>query len=161
MAGRVVLSLVVAAAVSATAAAADEGAIGGSMVPIPPGRYAPFLKETKRAPGEASVERMVEVAAFRMDRHAVTNAEFLAFVTRHPEWRRSRVKPIFADEHYLASWRSDLELAAPTDAGRPVTEVSWFAASAFARPGAPSCRPSISGNTRFGIRAATATRCGR
>jgi sulfatase modifying factor 1 len=128
---RVLLSLIALVGLATAAAAAEDGAAQDRMVLIPGGRYAPFLKETTRAPSDAAAPRLVEVAAFRMDRHAVTNAEFLGFVTRHPEWRRSRVKPIFADEHYLASWRSDLELADPRDAGRPVTEVSWFAASAY------------------------------
>jgi formylglycine-generating enzyme len=124
------LVLLAAGAALAGAAAAAE-AVDGGMVLIPAGRYLPFLKETQRAPLKSETARPVDVGAFRMDRHAVTNAEFLAFVTRNPEWRRSRVKPLFADERYLASWRSDLELAQPTDAGRPVTEVSWFAASAY------------------------------
>jgi formylglycine-generating enzyme len=53
-------------------------------------------------------------------------------VRQHPEWRRSRIKPLFADHHYLAKWRSDLKL--PEDAraaSEPVTNVSWFAAEAY------------------------------
>ena len=46
-----------------------------------------------------------------MDVEPVTNAEFLAFVTAHPEWRKSKVKPIFADDRYLRRWPADLELA--------------------------------------------------
>lgn len=72
-----------------------------------------------------------EVAAFFLDVRQVTNAEFLAFVTAHPEWQRSRVNRLFADASYLNHWASDTELGpqAPPDA--PVTRVSWFAARAF------------------------------
>jgi formylglycine-generating enzyme required for sulfatase activity len=102
------------------------------MVLIPAGSYEPFLKETRRVPSGARVPRTtVDVAAFWLDRLPVTNGEFLAFVDRHPAWRRSNVKPIFADGRYLASWRSDRELARPNDTDRPVTEISWFAAAAY------------------------------
>jgi formylglycine-generating enzyme required for sulfatase activity len=62
----------------------------------------------------------------------VTNAEFLAFVTTHPEWRRDRVKRLFAEPSYLASWATPLSLGS-VDASAPVVEVSWFAASAYCR----------------------------
>src|SRR5208282_5036907 len=58
---------------------------------------------------------------------------FLDFVARRPEWRKSRVKPLFADARYLRRWPSDLSL--PDDQARdePVTNVSWFAAEAYCR----------------------------
>ena len=94
-------------------------------VMIPAGEYAPLIR-SKEEP-EVRI-----VPAFRMDLHPVTNAEFLAFVERHPQWQRSSVSPLFADEQYLAHWQGDLELGpdAPPDA--PVVRVSWFAARAFA-----------------------------
>ena len=72
-----------------------------------------------------------QVASFLLDVRQVTNAEFLAFVTAHPEWRRSRVNRLFADSGYLHHWAGDTDLGplAPPDA--PVTHVSWFAARAF------------------------------
>lgn len=72
-----------------------------------------------------------QVATFFLDVRQVTNAEYLAFVTARPEWRRSRVNRLFADAGYLRHWAGDTELgpAAPQDA--PVTNVSWFAARAF------------------------------
>ncbi|MEO8755883.1 MAG: formylglycine-generating enzyme family protein [Casimicrobiaceae bacterium] len=68
--------------------------------------------------------------AFRLDRTPVTNADFLAFVTVNPSWRRDRVKPLFADELYLAQWSEagNLGSARPN---APVVHVSWFAARAF------------------------------
>ena len=72
-----------------------------------------------------------QVAPFELDVRQVTNAEFLAFVTARPEWRRSQVNPLFADASYLRHWAGDLVLGplAPPDA--PVTNVSWFAARAY------------------------------
>ena len=70
------------------------------------------------------------VLAFRLEAEPVTNAEFLAFVTAYPEWRRSRIKPLFADGRYLRRWTGDLELADSAARDEPVTNVSWFAAEA-------------------------------
>jgi formylglycine-generating enzyme required for sulfatase activity len=72
-----------------------------------------------------------QVATFLLDVRQVTNAEFLAFVTAHPEWQRARVNRLFADSGYLRHWAGDAALGplAPPDA--PVTNVSWFAARAF------------------------------
>jgi sulfatase modifying factor 1 len=79
-------------------------------------------------------EQIRQVAPFELDVRQVTNAEFLAFVTARPEWRRSQVNRLFADEGYLRHWASDIELGpqAPPDA--PVTNVSWFAARAYLKP---------------------------
>ena len=92
-------------------------------VRVGPGTYRPVFPAS---PAEAKVA----VAAFDLDRSPVTNAEFLAFVTARPEWRRDRVKPLIADADYLAHWAApgDLGVARP---GAPVVRVSWFAARAF------------------------------
>jgi formylglycine-generating enzyme required for sulfatase activity len=96
------------------------------MVLVPAGTYAPLLR-TKDEP-----ER-VPVAAFWLDARPVTNAEFLEFVTQHPQWRRASVGPLFADRGYLADWAGDLELGPKAPADSPVVCVSWFAARAFAK----------------------------
>jgi formylglycine-generating enzyme required for sulfatase activity len=97
-----------------------------SLLPIPAGTYAPLQRTLKEA-------AVVPVAAFLLSEHPVTNAEFLAFVTAHPQWRRSQVSALFADQSYLAHWTDDLTPgpAAPLEA--PVVRVSWFAARAYAR----------------------------
>lgn len=99
---------------------------GGAQVLIPAGEYRPIARAT-------TDPEVVPVAAFLLDAAPVTNAEFLVFVTAHPQWRRSRVAPIFADETYLRHWTGDFEPgpAAPLEA--PVVQVSWFAARAYAR----------------------------
>jgi formylglycine-generating enzyme required for sulfatase activity len=71
----------------------------------------------------------VAVAGFALDRLPVTRGEFLAFVRAQPGWRRSRVKPVFADRRYLADWAADLDAGPALSA--PVTSVSWYAAKAY------------------------------
>jgi formylglycine-generating enzyme required for sulfatase activity len=61
----------------------------------------------------------------------VTNAEFLAFVSKHPQWRRDRVAPIFADGRYLSHWAAPDALGPEALPAQPVTRVSWFAAQAY------------------------------
>jgi formylglycine-generating enzyme required for sulfatase activity len=73
----------------------------------------------------------VTVPGFSMAVYPVTNAEYLEFVRSHPEWRRSRVKPILADESYLRHWAGDLDPGPRAPASSPVVYVSWFAARAY------------------------------
>ncbi len=67
---------------------------------------------------------------YQLDVRQVTNAEFLGFVTEHPEWQRSKVNPLFADKGYLVKWAGDTELGPAAPPNAPVTNVSWFAARA-------------------------------
>ena len=90
---------------------------------------------------------LVTVQRFSMRATPVTNEEFRAFTQAHPEWRPGVPPAVFADARYLHRWtapataavsgtdnttppRSGAEIAG-TDAARPVTSVSWFAARAF------------------------------
>lgn len=95
------------------------------MITLPPGRFTPLFKTADNA-------GPVLVDAFMLDVHPVTNSDFLAFVSRHPAWRRSRVPRIFAETSYLSHWTSDLTVPA-SQTHSPVTEVSWFAAKAYCR----------------------------
>ena len=73
----------------------------------------------------------VQVAPFAMMDEPVTEAQFAAFVRRHPQWRRDRIAPLFAGPHYLAGWRTPVDPGDAAAARRPVTGVSWFAARAY------------------------------
>lgn len=100
-------------------------------VSVPAGLYRPFFKSDSQIKGAAKqVPPPITVAAFRMDAHAVTRREFLRFVCKHREWRRSTVKSVFAEDGYLTDWSSDLDPGV-TALEQPVTHVSWFAARAF------------------------------
>ena len=104
------------------AVAIDAAAVASELVDIRAGLYRPlFGKDVDR----------VSVAPFRIERHAVTNAQFLAFVRANPQWQRNHVKRLFADDGYLALWESDLEPGTQL-ADQPVVLVSWFAARAYA-----------------------------
>lgn len=94
-----------------------------AMVKIPAGSYVPLYSAEK-------ISR--EVESFYIDKTPVTNRQYLAFVTENPDWQRSRVSKLFADKSYLKNWLSDTELGDEVSADAPVTNISWFAARAFA-----------------------------
>lgn len=77
------------------------------------------------------VEGNVRVAPFALMRTPVTNADFLAFVQAHPEWRRDRVAGVFAEPRYLSHWTGPATLGTGATPAQPVVQVSWFAASAY------------------------------
>lgn len=95
------------------------------LVSIPAGGYTSFFKSKD---GNSS---QIKVQPFQMEETAVTNEQFLNFVRAYPEWRKSKIKRIFADEHYLQKWTSDLKLQNPKEINSPVVYVSWFAAQAY------------------------------
>ena len=97
--------------------------VAKGMVMVPAGHHRPLYAAPR-------AER-VAVAAFSLDRDQVTVGEFLAFVDRHPEWRRDRVRRVFADVNYLADWPASTDAGSPAARRRPVTQVSWFAARAY------------------------------
>lgn len=90
---------------------------------LPGGTFASVLPPSAKT-------RNATVAAFRMDRALVSNGDYAQFLRSHPEWRRGNVPKLFADAGYLSGWAN---ASTPGDAlaRKPVTEVSWFAASAY------------------------------
>jgi formylglycine-generating enzyme len=108
-----------------TAAALRAAPAPAGMTLIPAGQFIPlFRAETD--------PKSIPVAAFYLDILPVTNADFLAFVTANPKWRRSQIKRLFADTDYLKTWADDLEPGA-VYLNSPVTHVSWFAAKGYAQ----------------------------
>lgn len=81
----------------------------------------------------AKSEARKTIRPFYMDTYPVTNAEYLQFVKANNNWSKSKVKTIFADKNYLASWKTDFELGEDVNPNSPVTNVSWFAAKAYAK----------------------------
>ena len=77
------------------------------------------------------VDGSVRVRPFALMRKPVTNAEFLAFVRKHPEWQRDNAPPVLAEQRYLSHWASPTKLGPGALPGQPVTWVSWFAANAY------------------------------
>jgi formylglycine-generating enzyme len=93
------------------------------MAMLPAGSYRPLYAPVG--------ERRIHVAAFALDRDAVTRGDFLAFVSRQPGWQRGRVRSVYADARYLADWPGALDAGDAEALRRPVTQVSWFAARAY------------------------------
>jgi formylglycine-generating enzyme len=94
------------------------------MARIEGGAYTPLF---------GSIYSKTKVSTFFIDVHSVTNKEFLAFVIDYPEWKKSKVLRLFADQNYLNHWQSDSTLGDLVNPDAPVTNVSWFAASAYAK----------------------------
>lgn len=99
-------------------------ASGGEYVRLPGGEFRSVLKYEDRKGG-------LRIAPFQLMRKPVTNAQFLGFVRKHPNWRRDRVARVFADESYLTHWPGATALGPTAQALQPATQVSWFAAQAY------------------------------
>ena len=102
------------------------GAVAGRYAGIPGGRFKSVL-------GYEDAKNGVDIRTFALMRKPVTNGEFLAFVKRHPEWRRDKVTPVFAEGRYLSHWASADTLGPNALPDRPVVWVSWFAAEAYCK----------------------------
>ncbi len=99
-------------------------ALGADYVTIAGGTFASVLPADDKAAD-------ARVTPFELRATPVTNAEFLAFVTAHAEWRRDRVPRVMAEARYLQHWSSADALGPDASPQQPVTHVSWFAAQAF------------------------------
>ncbi len=100
------------------------GGVAGRYAGLPGGAFKSALKFEDAAQG-------VHVAPFALMRKPVTNAEFLAFVERNPQWRRDRVAGVLAESRYLSHWAGPAALGPDALPDRPVVWVSWFAANAY------------------------------
>lgn len=103
----------------------SPGAAAGEFVRLP-GKPA-FTSILKYADSDGKVA----IAPFELMAVPVTNAQFLAFVVTHPEWRRGTAPSVFAEARYLSHWSGPLSLGTAAEAAQPVTHVSWFAARAY------------------------------
>lgn len=117
---------VLAALLLALPLAGLAGDTGSRYVGLPGGPFRSALQYEDAKDG-------VTIEPFALMRRPVTNAEFLAFVQRNPQWRRDRVAGVFAEERYLSHWKSATELGPQAQPGQPVVWVSWFAADAYCK----------------------------
>lgn len=90
-------------------------------VPIQGGFYVPLYSLDSQK---------VFVKNFSMDVYPVTNEDYLVFVKKHPEWKKSKVKQLFADSNYLYHWKNDTTFSANVS-NSPVVDVSWFASKKY------------------------------
>ena len=85
----------------------------GAYVQLPGGNFRTALKYE-------DVKGATRIAPFALMRRPVTNAEFLAFVEQHPQWRRDRVAGVFAEARYLSHWPGPAKLG-----GKALPDSRW------------------------------------
>ena len=100
------------------------GALDSRYAGLPGGVFKSVLRYEDAKDG-------VRIAPFALMRRPVTNAEFLAFARKHPQWQRGKVAPVFAESRYLSHWAGAGNLGGNAPPDRPVVWVSWFAADAY------------------------------
>ncbi|HET7758213.1 MAG TPA: formylglycine-generating enzyme family protein [Steroidobacteraceae bacterium] len=105
--------------------------LGPGAAPAADNAFLPVAGAELRTVLPAGREQSVRVAGFLLQRHPVTNAEFLAFVSAHPEWRRGTAPRILVGSDYLGHWSGALAPGTGAADAQPVTRVSWFAAQAY------------------------------
>src|SRR5688572_25214345 len=87
---------------------------GAAWVQLPGGSFRSALKYED--------VRKVQVAPFELQKRPVTNAEFLAFVKAHPQWRRDRVASVLAEPRYLSHWAGPVALGDEALPDQPVVQ---------------------------------------
>ena len=98
---------------------------GGAYVRVPAGEFSSVLKYEDNKGKQ-------KIAGFELMQKPVTNAQFVEFVRKYPQWQKAKVPAVFAEKkHYLSHWQSALALGPKVKPQQPVTQVSWFAASAY------------------------------
>ncbi len=95
------------------------------MVKIQGGTYKAFIGQDSG--------KVVKVTSFFLDETPVTNAEYLLFLKANPQWTKSKVLRLYADSTYLKNWNGDYGVPKGISPDAPVTNVSWFAAEAYAK----------------------------
>ena len=92
---------------------------------ITAGVYQTFFKELK--------EKDVVIPSFYLHQFPVTVESFNEFLVSHPEYVKSKIMLLYADQRYLNSWKADLlSKAELAETGQqPITNVSWFVARKF------------------------------
>ena len=93
---------------------------GSEMVLIPSGAF---------RMGREGSEHEVQLPAFRISTHEVTNEQWKLFVDAKPEWRKDRIDHKRHNGRYLSHWTGNSH--PPELAKHPVVYVSWFAAAAY------------------------------
>ena len=99
------------------------------MVLIPAGQFQMGTND-EAADNDEQPVHTVHLDAFYMDTYEVTNAQFKAFVDANPQWQKDNIEDRFHNGEYLYFWSGNNYPSGKAD--HPVTDVSWYAAMAYA-----------------------------
>lgn len=121
---RFAIAVATALGIESSFAVATGAVAPSSPLLIKGGRFTPLFGLEKN-------QVDVAVAPFRIDPLPVTNSDFSKFLEKHPEWSAGRTPRLYADSGYLKHWKDPKHGAKRRHARTPVTNVSWFAATAY------------------------------
>ncbi len=97
------------------------------MVYIPGGRFKiGYNPDRKSRPAH-----YVTLSPYYVDKFEVTNGDFKAFVDANPQWAPGKISSDLHDANYLKHWKNGAP--APGTQYLPVTNISYYAAKAYAR----------------------------
>ncbi|MCE2403421.1 formylglycine-generating enzyme family protein [Candidatus Poribacteria bacterium] len=114
----------------------------GDMMLIPAGDFQMGSNDDKADNSEKPLHT-VYLDAFYMDKHLVTNAQYMEFVAANPQWhkpskwyewgnkQKMSIAKRYHDGDYLKHW--DENIYPEEKAEHPVTWVSWYAAMAYSK----------------------------
>lgn len=92
---------------------------------VPAAQYELFYRDQNEKPG-----KKISIPALLVQQHPISNNDFLEFVNKNNQYRRSEIPRILATENYLIHWTGDLQFDKKIS-DQPVVNVSWFAATAY------------------------------
>ena len=98
---------------------------GSQMVLIPAGTFKMGCDTAE----EESPAHELDLPAFYMGKHEVTNRQWKQFVDAIPQWQKGRADPKLVEAGYLHYW--DGNAYPPELANHPAVSLSWFAAKAY------------------------------
>lgn len=105
--------------------------LGSSITFAQVPEYMALIKEGTYIPLYGTADKKpVKVAPFLLDIYPVTNQQYFTFVKTYPDFRKSKIKKLFANISYLNEWPSDLDYG-KLNPNSPVTNISWFAAKKY------------------------------
>lgn len=109
---------------------ATSSANENPLVKVSGGSLRPFWLEPAKG-YKLKKPKSVSVKSFEAMKFQVTNRDFIEFLKAKPEWQKSQISKLFADESYLNHFKNDLDLKNSSSLDSPVIYVSWFAANAY------------------------------
>lgn len=94
------------------------------MIKVPGGLFRP--------PFHDKGETALKVDTLYVDETPVTNKKYREFLEKNPQWRKSKIVSLYADETYLKQWTGDFMFPKGHE-DFPIVSVSWFAARAYCK----------------------------